>query len=133
MLKAIEDYTEMWSKAMAVYLNSTIGVISLLGVRVPKKPLYPRFSVEDLKSLPLPVMSKKVITRLARTYDVQKDDHLGVWRNPNTTKKKIDKAVCSALGVSEAVVGKMRTELAREPMVTGKRYGEQPVIEDYME
>ena len=133
VLKAVEDYTEMWSKAMAVYLNSTIGVISLLGIRVPKKPLYPRFSSKDLNSLPLPVMSKKVITRLARTYDVQKDSHLGVWRNPNTTRKKIDKAVCSALGVREAVVGKMRTELAREPMVTGKRYGEQPVIEDYME
>ena len=90
--KAMEKYAERWAKAMVVYLNSTIGVVSVLGVRIPKIPSYPRFSVADLESLPLPVMSKKVITRLARTYDVQKDSHLGVWRNPNTTRKKIDKA-----------------------------------------
>ena len=124
---------EKWSKAMVVYLNSTIGVVTLLGVRVPRKPLYPRFSGKDLLSLPLPVMSKETVAGLATIYDVEKDRPLGVWRNPNETKVKLDRAVCRVLGLNDDTVGRMRVELAREPMVTGRRYGEQPVLEDYTE
>ena len=124
---------EEWSKTMAVYLNSTIGVISLLGVRVPRKPLYPRFSGNGLQSLPLPVMSETMIKQLATTYDHQKNSPLGVWRNPNETKIKIDEAVSKVLGLNNALIDNMRTTLACEPMVTGKRYGKPMLIEDYTE
>ena len=78
-------------------------------------------------------MSETMIKQLATTYDHQKNSPLGVWRNPNETKIKIDEVVSKVLGLNNALIDNMRTTLACEPMVTGKRYGKPMLIEDYTE
>ena len=121
---------EQWSKAMVSYINSTVGVVAMLGVRVPKKPLYPRYGVANIESLPVPALDKDAIGKLAAVYDKLKDSDLGLWRNPNEVRLALDGAVCDALGMDSGMVATMRTELSREPMVTGRRYGEQPSLTD---
>ena len=42
------------AKALCLYLNSTPGLLSLLGARDNRKPSYPSFSLDTLRSLPVP-------------------------------------------------------------------------------
>ena len=44
---------------MSVYLNSTLGVVALLGIRTPRIMSYPHFGVEDIRSIPVPKLSKR--------------------------------------------------------------------------
>ena len=122
----------MWSKAMAVCLNSTVGVVAMLGVRIPFKPLYPRYGVTNIRSLPVPVLSRDMVKRLAAAYDKHCDSKLGLWGSPNKTRMALDDVVRRVLGLDESTIGTMRRELSREPMVTGKRYGAQPGMDDYL-
>ena len=122
-----DDMVEKWSEAMVVYLNSTLGVVSLLGVRIPRKPLYPRYGVDSVRSIPVPKLDKTRIMRLARLYKKYKNDNLGLLQNPNEMRVAIDRAVCRILGADIGLVSQMRTELSREPMITGRRYNEAPL------
>ena len=115
---------ETWSKAMAVYINSTVGVVAMLGARIPRKPLYPRYSVSDVKSLLVPALSETMIKQLATTYDRYGNSDLGLWRDPNSIRIALDHTVCGVLNLDGSIMATMRQELSREPMVTGRRYGE---------
>ena len=42
------------AKALCLYLNSTPGLLSLLGERDNRKPSYPSFSLDTLRSAPVP-------------------------------------------------------------------------------
>ena len=42
------------TKALCLYLNSTPGLVSLLGARDNRKPSYPSFSLDTLRSCPVP-------------------------------------------------------------------------------
>ena len=42
------------AKALCLYLNSTLGLLSLLGARDNRVPSYPSFSLDTLRSLPVP-------------------------------------------------------------------------------
>ena len=42
------------AKALCLYLNSTAGILSLLGARDNRVPSYPSFSLDTLRSLPVP-------------------------------------------------------------------------------
>ena len=37
----------VWPKAMVVYLNSTLGIVSILGARIPNVLSYAKFSLEE--------------------------------------------------------------------------------------
>lgn len=126
-----DEDSKIWSKAMTVYLNSTVGAVAMLGARIPRKPLYPRYSVDDIQSIPLPVVSKRRMAVLASTYDRYKDADLGILRNPNSTREALDAAICRTLDLDSDAVNTMRRELSREPMITGKRYGEQAGMDDF--
>ncbi|MXY60495.1 MAG: hypothetical protein F4Y82_00020 [Cenarchaeum sp. SB0665_bin_23] len=89
--------------------------------------------VEDIHHVKIPVLEKKAMTKLVRTYDRYCDKNLDLLRNPNKIRVALDKAVCDTLGLDQAIVSTMRTELSREPMVTGKRYGERPTMMDRYE
>ena len=42
------------AKALCLYLNSTPGLVTLLGMRDNRKPSYPSFSMDTLRSVPVP-------------------------------------------------------------------------------
>lgn len=130
--KAKTGDQELWSRAMAVWLNSTVGIVSLLGKRSTSKDLaYVRFPIDSLCDVLIPELDKRMMLMLTRAYDKYSDSDLGLIRDPNATRIALDKAVCRVLGLDESVMSTMRTELSREPMITGKRYGEQPSLDDY--
>lgn len=115
--------SKRWSLAMATYFNSTIGIVSLLGVRIPKKPLFPRFSVENHARIPVPRLSPKQIDNLADAYKKHARKKIGRWCESNDPiRSSIDTVVASTLSIDIEYVDNVRFELSREPMCTGKRY-----------
>ena len=118
--------TETLEKALCAYLNSSIGVLALLGDRSNKVPSYPQFSMDDLKKMPVPDFAAidGAADRLAEAYDAHaKDALLPLPRMDDCpTRRALDDAVVDALGVDAETVASIRRSLAAEPSVTGRRY-----------
>ena len=112
------------TKAMAVYLNSTMGIISMLGVRIPKKLLYPYYSMkENKKRIPMPKLTDDQARAMSTIFDKVAMKKLGRWREDgDPVRMEIDCFVGNVLGQDAEDIRRMRLELSREPMVTGKRY-----------
>ena len=112
-----------WSRAMAVFLNSTPGIVAVLGMRIPTVLSRPRFSNADAKAVPVPRLSGGQIRDLAAAYKRHAARPIGRFAEPDDpVRNGIDDAVASALGIPRETVAAMRRELAREPMCTGRRY-----------
>ena len=114
-------------KALCVYLNSSIGILAMLGNRSNKIPSYPQFSMDDLNKLVVPnfpKLQKRAITALARVYDNLKNSTVKPMPEMEScdTRKALDKAICTALKVDAELVANIRAHLVAEPSVTGKRY-----------
>ena len=111
---------------MATYLNSTLGIVSILGVRIPNVLSYPKFSLEEnQRRIPVPDLTYKQVSRLAVAYDRLSGLTLGRWsEHADKARTALDDAVCRTLELNAEVVATTRFELSREPMVTGKRYNE---------
>ena len=111
------------TKALCLYLNSTPGVLSLLGARDNRKPSYPSFSLDTLRSLPVP--------NFAALGDAERE-LLSGWFNwlenetlqpfprmaEDPVRAQIDDAVVQVMGLDAGWVEMIRRELAREPSVT---------------
>ena len=100
-VKPLDGDDKKWSKAMSVYLNSTLGVVALLGIRTPRIMSYPHFGVEDIRSIPVPKLSKGKISNLVKIYEKYKDDDLGLLQNPTSVREAIDEAVSKALRIKK--------------------------------
>ena len=112
-----------WSKAMAVFLNSTPGIVAVLGARIPTVLSRPRFSIAGARDMPVPRLSAGQAAELAGAYDRYGREPIGRFAEPDDpVRRGIDDAVSSALGMPGEAVARMRRELAREPMCTGRRY-----------
>ena len=124
--KPTQRQAEQWEQALCVYLNSSVGVLSLLGSRSNKIPSYPRFSLDDMRNLIVPDFASddEAVARLAAAYDAYAEDILLPLPQMDecATRKALDKAVCAALGIDSETVATIRRQLAAEPSVTGKRY-----------
>lgn len=114
-------------KAMAVYVNSSVGLLSILGDRSNRKPTYPNFSIADLNGLVIPRAldeSEETVVQLSAAFNTL---HNGILEPlPDmmscTTRLGLDQAVCDALGLSNDTVSAIRRDLAAEPSVTGNRF-----------
>ena len=114
-------------KASCVYLNSSIGILALLGNRTNKIPSYPHFSLDDLRNLTVPdfpSLGDAALTHLAAAYAAHAEDILLPLPQMNECpiRQALDKAVCTALALDPETVATIRRHLAAEPSVTGKRY-----------
>lgn len=113
-----------WSKAITAYLNSTVGIISMLGIRIPRKPLYPRFSITGCQdSIPIPSFSEPDIGMLSDIFDDVAKTETRKWSDPNDPIRiKLDKSLSKIIKNDYPLVEKIRFELSQEPMCTGKRH-----------
>ena len=112
-----------WSKAMAVFLNSTPGIVAVLGMRIPTILSRPRFSSAGAKGMQVPHLSDGQAGALAGAYKRYADKPIGRFAEPDDpVRRGIDEAVSSTMGIPGVTVARMRRELAREPMCTGRRY-----------
>ena len=114
-------------KALCVFLNSSVGILSLLGDRTNKKPTYPNLSIDDLRKLAVPDFTKigeSAIQTLASAYDLLADRTLLPLSQMDScdTRLALDAAICTTLDIDPETVHTIRRSLAAEPSVTGKRY-----------
>ena len=115
-------------KAFGVYLNSSLGILALLGNRSNKKPTYPNISLDDLRKLVVPdfgALGDAAVARLASAYDAHAGDTLLPLPqlDADPARRALDAAVVSALGLDGELVAGVRRQMGMEPSVTGRRYG----------
>ena len=118
---------ELAEKALCVYLNSSVGVLAMLGNRSNKTPSYPQFSMDDLRKLFVPDFAKigtGAVSTLALAYDALSQSEILPLPSMDAcpARRALDDAVCAALGADSETVSEIRRQLSAEPSVTGKRY-----------
>ena len=111
------------AKALCLYLNSTPGLLSLLGERDNRVPSYPSFSLDTLRSLPVPsfaALGRAEQDLLSSWFGWLQDEVLLPFphMHEDPVREQIDDAVCKALALEQEWVATIRRELAREPSVT---------------
>ena len=117
-----------WEKALCIYLNSSIGVLAILGDRTNKTPSYPQLSLDDLRKLMVPdfaTIGRDTAPVLAAVYDAHAEDMLLPLPQMDNcpVRRALDEAVIATLGLDREMVATIRRSLAVEPSVTGRRYG----------
>ncbi|MDE2952395.1 MAG: hypothetical protein OXT68_16725 [Chloroflexota bacterium] len=122
--KYAEEFLE---KAACAYLNSTLGLLAILGDRSNKIPSYPHFSMYDLRRVIMPdfdAMSASQVTALATAFDTLCNFTLLPLPQimQDETRAALDRVVTDALDIMPEVVANIRRELSREPSITGKPY-----------
>ena len=111
-------------KALCLYFNSTPGLLSLLGARDNRKPSYPSFSLDTLRSAPVPDFTALDAASLETLNDCY-DRLCGEILQPfpkladDPVRAEIDDAISRGLGLDAEWVATIRRELGREPSVTG--------------
>ena len=115
-------------KALAVFLNSSVGILSLLGGRDNRVPSYPQFSLDTLRSLRVPdfnTLADDARDALATVYNWRQDDILLPLpqMNDDPVRKQLDDAVTTALNLDPEWVAQVRRALSEEPSVTNRRFG----------
>ena len=115
-------------KALCLYLNSTPGLLSLLGERDNRAPSYPSFSLDTLRSMPVPDLTALGAAErelLSRRFDQLQRQTLQPFPflPDDPVRAEIDAAVTQALSLDAEWVAAIRRELSREPSVTGQRAG----------
>ena len=118
-----------FAKALCLYLNSTPGVLTLLGCRDNRKPSYPSFSLDTLRSLPVPdfrTMDSERMRLLGQAFDQLQDEILQPFPKMaiDPARQQIDDVVAHVLGLDPEWVDRVRRGLAREPSVTDTRAAE---------
>ena len=113
--------------ALCAYLNSSIGLLAILGGRDNRKPSYPQFSLDTLRSIPVPnfpVLGDGVRDVLAGVYEELKDETLLPFpqMNEDPIRRQLDDAVTEALGLDAEWVSQVRRALSEEPSITNRRY-----------
>ncbi len=116
------------AKALCLYLNSTPGLLSLLGQRDNRAPSYPSFSLDTLRSAPIPdftALGDAELEPLTSWFDWLQHQTLQPFplMATDSVRAQIDDAVIQALGLDAEWVATIRQALAREPSVTDRRVG----------
>ena len=116
------------AKALCLYLNSTPGLLSLLGARDNRVPSYPSFSLDTLRSLPVPnfaALGAAERDLLSSWFGWLQNETLESFprMHEDPVRQQIDDAVTQALDLDSDWVATMRRELEREPSVTDGGHG----------
>lgn len=111
-----------WDKALAVWFNSTIGLVTILGAASPKVLSRPNLSLDTMRSLPIPALDPSHVAALASVFDrfaltapLRLQD---IERDP--IRQSLDDAVSTLLESDAVDLSVARQELATEPSVIGR-------------
>ncbi len=113
--------------ALCAWLNSSPGLLVILGNRDNRKPSYPQFSLKTLRVIPVPnfpELGDDVRDALAAAYEELKDEVLLPFpqMDEDPVRKRLDAAVADALELDPEWVAQIRRALSEEPSVTNRRY-----------
>ena len=115
------------AEALCLYLNSSIGLLALLGGRGNRIPSYPVFSIDAMRSLPVPnfaALDAEARGSMTAAFNDLADETLQPFpqMNGDPIRERIDAAVAQALALDPERVAAARDALAKEPSVTNRRY-----------
>ena len=115
-------------EALCMYINSSVGLMALLGGRDNRKPSYPSFSIDSLRKLPVPdfsALDSDARDFLSSRFKWVQDEELLPFpqMNDDPVRKQIDDAITQALDLDPEWVARIRRSLSEEPSVTNRRYG----------
>ena len=109
------------ARGLATWWNSTPARLVLLNQR-SRKLTYPRWSLNQLRRVPIPKRDNPAWERLAEAYEAVRGVELLPMNRAEEcpARRIIDGAAAQALGVSEGLVADWRRRLADEPTVTNR-------------
>ena len=113
---------EALCKAWCVWLNSTPGTIAFLNIR-QKKLSYPHFSLDGLRSLPVPSPDRCDLDRLVETFDRYANETLLALPqiDEDPIRRALDDAVLQAVpGLSNTDFAQWRSSIPLEPSVNNR-------------
>ena len=112
---------EKWEKAMSVWFNSTLGLVSIIGTASPRVFSRPALSMDAMRRLPVPKFTPDEITYLSSVFDFNAETEILTLAeiDRDAVRLALDDAVCDVLGLSRDELAITRRELMREPAVTG--------------
>ena len=119
----VGDNGEEVCKAWCVWLNSTFGVIAFLNTR-QKNLTYPNFSLDGLRSLPVPDPTQCDVAALAAIYEQYADEALRPLPaiNADPVRHVLDEAVLKAVpGLSDSDIARWRQSISLEPSVNNEK------------
>jgi len=113
-----------WDKAVAVFLNSSLGLLALLAIRNTTQGNWVKLKKADLEELPVldpRRLSSSQLQRLSDLFDVLSEEEFerlpGMAHCP--TRKRLDDGVSEILGLPD--LSTLRDLLASEPVVSNTR------------
>ena len=110
--------------ALCAWFSSSLGILSMLAERDNRKPSYPQFSLDTMRSLRVPDLPALPEARamLATAYEELKDQQLRplpeIDRDP--VRMRLDDIVAGALGYEREWVARIRKALGEEPSITNR-------------
>ena len=121
----VQGFSPRQAKALAVFINSTIGRLQLLA-RPAKTLDFPQYNPNVVADFMIPdVTSEHVLTPLLSAWQDTKDREVPQFRDGEHEIRCIwDHAVAEAVGFDKDEVDTWRHLLHREPIVSGRNYGE---------
>ena len=124
---ALKDGDERAEKTLALWLNSTLGILLAAGHRVPtegpwvqfKKPVLQALPVLDVRAL-LPAQ----LSQLASLYDQVADQNLDpLWNmESDAVRSTVDAGITQVLGIPD--LGALRALLGQEPIISDIALGQ---------
>ena len=114
-------------KAWCVWFNSTLGILSFLNIR-QKKLTYPNFSMDSMRTLPVPHPDHCNIKLLAKIFDKYADEKLKSLPDicEDEIRHALDDAVINAVpGIDRKMIEQCRLAISHEPSVTCEK---EPVL-----
>ena len=114
------------AKAFCLFMNSTPGLLSLLGGRDNRVPAYPSFSLDTLRGLRVPdftAIGAADLGMLDNLFYKLQDQTLLPFPllAADLVRCQIDEVISKALCLDSDWIATIRQELAREPSVTDRR------------
>lgn len=109
-------------KAYSVYFNSTLGITSAVACAAPNILSRVNFSLDTIRSLPVPILTDEQANALAGVFDALSYAELLNLADAAVDPVRIalDAAVAETLGVPPDTIAQARSELCREPSVQGR-------------
>ena len=122
---------EVLEKALCAYLNSSVGVLAILGNRTNKTLHYPTLAIHDMRSIPVPdfgTLPAGALYKMADSFDALVNAPFGLLREMDTCESRLalDTTVRNALGIDTEGVAMVRRAITFEPSVTEARYSSAP-------
>lgn len=110
---------EIWSKAMAVWLNSSLGILAVIAGATHHVGGRPKISLDAMRNMRAPVLGEDAAKSLAAVFnDLSRDEFQRIADSEDDpTRQALDAAIVDAFSLDAEIVTRVRKALSAEPSV----------------